>query len=180
MTYTEFCEKFAACTTEVAQTGLVKRLIKKDYYMPFAEKTQRAENIINSTCRESKKDANDNVVYGRVHVNSSARYIYETMSIIACYTEIVVPFTEIITAYDAISKCDALGAVLSLIDESEKILFHEIVDWTLSDLMANEYETKTFIERNLSVIADAIRVGLPEVMKDIDFKEVAKSLRKKK
>lgn len=180
MTYAEFCEKFTACATDAAQSGLVKRVIKKDHYMPFAEKTQRAEVIINSTCRESKKDANGNVVYGRVHINSSARYIYETMSIIACYTEIEVPFAEIIAAYDAISKCGALGVILSLIDDSEKILFHEIVDWTLSDLMTNEYETKTYIERNLNVIADAIRVGLPEVIKEIDFKEVAKSLRKKK
>lgn len=163
-------------------------------YLPFVEKCNLCERIVNSTYYTTMPDKTK-----KFHVNSVSKYMLYRLSIIDKYTKIDIDFKDVLNEYDMLAKRNLFDVFETLVPEKELQELAMILELTEKDVITNEYEPHAFIanqaERfgtlvgvSLSPVLDTLAKSLGELDNDklaailsnldkVDVKKVAKLLK---
>lgn len=152
----EFIENFKAkkvMNTQIAPNAVgeyLKKELEVKTYVPFAEKRELCEKVLNA-CNTKKG--------GLVKVDSVSRYIIFTLSIIAKYTNIEFSSGEeefdSLDEYDMLCENYLLNPILEVIGE-EYVTCNNILNMMMADIEANNNTVEAVLEHNLSKIVGSV------------------------
>jgi hypothetical protein len=153
----EFIENFKAkkvMNTQITPNAVgeyLKKELEVKTYVPFAEKRELCEKVLNA-CNTKKG--------GLVKVDSVSRYIIFTLSIIAKYTNIEFSSGkdaefDSLDEYDMLCENYLLNPILEVIGE-EYVTCNNILNMMMADIEANNNTVEAVLEHNLSKIVGSV------------------------
>lgn len=138
----------------------IKKVLAIKDYIPFAEKRELCENVLNAC---NTKDKN-----GLVKVDSVTRYIVFTLSVIAKYTNLEFSSGEdefdSLDEYDMLCQADLLNPILDVIGE-EYVTCNNILNMMMADIVANNNTVENVVGHTFGRVADSVD-GLIDVLKE--------------
>jgi hypothetical protein len=154
----EFIENFKSkkvMNTQITPNAVgeyIKKELEVQSYIPFAEKRELCERVLNAC--NTRSDG------GLVKVDSVSRYIIFTLSIITKYTNIEFSSGEdaefdSLDEYDMLCENHLLNPILEVIGE-EYAACNNMLNMMMADIEANNNTVEAVIEHNLSKITDSI------------------------
>ena len=164
MDFTAFVQQYKAAKNKDA---LVKKHIKKTY-VPYAEKLSRAHGIA-ATCTHAAKDHPE--IYKK---DTPTQYFATIMHLIEMYADLDFSGTDFVKAFDTMSECGLIEAILASIPESEVVLFRTLVDMCVSDIYENEHDLSSVVERKLNALSLYLNTSfdsIQDTLKDPDLSE---------
>ena len=141
ITVNDFIKGYENKTTQAEmEQYMASKLAIKDY-VSFNEKVGMANMITQLSCLD--KD-------GNIHMNSPKRYQMYIISLFQLYTNIVFDDDHIIEQYDELDKYGIVKYLLAKIPKDELAKYRMYIQSTYDDIMANQYEIHSFINKKLS------------------------------
>ena len=135
-----------------AVSGFIRKNLEIKNYIPFAEKRELCEKVLN-TC--NKKDRNS----GLVKVDSVSRYIIFTISIISKYTNLEFSSGEdgidSLDEYDMLCQANLFNPILDAIG-NEYITCNNILNMMMDDIISNNNTVENVIGVVLDNIGDSV------------------------
>lgn len=170
MKINEFINEFKAkkiMNTQIAPNAVseyIKKTLEVKDYIPFAEKREFCERVLNA-CNHRDKNS------GLVKVDSVTRYIVFTISILSTYTNLEFSSgkdTEFdsLDEYDMLCQADLLNPILDVIGE-EYTTCNNLLNMMMTDIVANNNTVENVldnasvklvksIDRFIDVLADKV------------------------
>ena len=139
----------------------LKQTLSIKDYVPFAEKRELCERVLN-TCNEIKSN-------GLVKVDSVGRYMMFTLGIISKYTNLEFSSGEdaefdVFDEYDMLCQADLLNPILDVIGE-EYMTCNNILNMMMSDIVANNNTVENVVGSILGKIGESVN-GLIDVLSE--------------
>ena len=138
----------------------IKKTLEVKDYIPFAEKRELCENVLNAC---NTKDKN-----GLVKVDSVTRYIVFTISVLSKYTNLEFSSGEdefdSLDEYDMLCQADLLNPILDVIGE-EYVTCNNILNMMMADIVANNNTVENVVGHTFGRVADSVD-GLIDVLKE--------------
>ena len=158
MKVTEFIDGFhnkKIMNTVIAPNAVaeyIKKELKVQDYIPFAEKRELCENVLNAC-----NIYDDN---GLVIVDSVSRYILFTVAVISKYTELEFSSgkdgeSDSIDDYDMLCQENLLNPILEVIGE-EYMTCNNILNMMMSDIVANHNTVESVLGNALGKVVTSI------------------------
>lgn len=145
----------------------------KDSYIPYENKIAVAKTICDG-CYWIKETDDDGSEFSRLYVNSPAKHMLSSMSIVDLYTDIErSPGGEkILDDYNVLVKCGALDFIVTNINQRELKEFTMVLQMTCEDVIANEYENHAYITKQVDRFGKLVGVALGPVLEKLDMEKV--------
>ena len=151
-------------TKKLVNANAIAEYIKKELevkeYLPFAEKRELCERVINA--------CNTKVSSGLVKVDSVSRYIIFTLSILSAYTNLEFSSGEddvdSLDEYDMLCQANLLNDILDVIG-GEYATCNNILNMMMSDVIANNNTLENVVANVLGGLEDSLG-GLVDVLAD--------------
>jgi hypothetical protein len=130
----------------------IKRELEVKSYIPFAEKRELCEKVIDA--------CNDKGESGLIKVDSVSRYIVFTISVISKYTNLEFSSGEedefdSLDEYDMLCSNHLLNPILEVIGE-EYAACNNMLNMMMEDVIANNNTVEAVIGRALGKVSDSI------------------------
>lgn len=160
MTIVEFCEAYKEKKFMVTKNGIdgkieyIKKKLEVKEYIPFADKRELCEHVINACCEKEN---------GLIKVDSVTRYIIFTISIISKYTTLEFSSSDeydSLDEYDMLCENGLLNSILALIGE-EYATCNNMLNMMMEDTIANN----NTVEAVLGYTLDHVSNSLDELIK---------------
>ena len=134
-------------------------------YVKLSEKDVWCDSIISSTCYTTVGDKKI------VKMNTVARHICFTMTIINLYTDIDIVFegTKFLEQYDELNEIGAIEVLIGAIPETELEEFNILLNMKLNDLRDNEYSITALLynlKNSLDISEEIIESAIKEILED--------------
>ena len=151
----EFCDAYKAKNFMNTKQGVEARIewIKKELglvsYLPFAEKRELCETVLDACCTKEG---------GLVKVDSVMRYILFTISVISKYTELEFSSDEdydSLDEYDILCESRLLNPILELIGD-EYATCNNMLNMMMDDIVANNNTVEAVIGHTLGKVSDSL------------------------
>lgn len=135
-------------------------------HVNYVDKVNRAELIVRTTYHEKHVDENGNetTVF---YQNSAAKYMFYSLSLVDLYTDIDVDFTDATESFEAING-EILDMILQGIDERELQEFRMLLEFACDDVMVNEYNIHSFIEKQIERLGVLTETILKPIVEQIN------------
>lgn len=155
MTVQEFVKNYKAKSFMNTPQGVQERVewIKKELglvsYLPFAEKRELCENVLNACCDKEN---------GLVKVDSVMRYILFTTSVISKYTMLEFNADEdydSLDEYDMLCESRLLNPILELIGD-EYTACNNMLNMMMEDIIANNNTVEAVFGHALGKVSDSL------------------------
>lgn len=159
MKFDEFMELYDNFEETDKRLIFIKEHIVKSY-IPLEEKDVRSQIIINN----SYYDEN-----GNFKVNSTAKHMFTFLSIVDMYTDIDINFKDGLNEYNKLDASMALDDIVSMIDEKDLNEFKIILNMKCNDVITNEYESHSFIKKQVERFGELIGATLYPIFEKIDL-----------
>lgn len=127
-------------------------------YLPFEEKTDLCEKLVQGTSYKYYKDANGNNIR-KIHIDNPARYMIYHLNLVDKYTCIKIDMTNCLTEFNLLNNGPYLDGIFSTIPEKEIQEIKMILEMTESDFMQNEYEITNYIDKKIESLGQRIGFG---------------------
>lgn len=130
----------------------VDKHILKDKYVPYEEKCNICERIVEATSFQTVKI--DKVEKKIFKLNSRSRYMLFVLEMIRNYTDIEIKFEngEALNAFNMLCERNLVDVILSEIPETEYSQMSTILNMVLDDMYENERTMRSFVEQKLDVV----------------------------
>ena len=155
MTIKTFIENYKAKNFMNTPQGVQERVewIKKELglvsYLPFAEKRELCENVLNACCDKEN---------GLVKVDSVMRYMLFTISVISKYTMLEFNADEdydSLDEYDMLCESRLLNPILELIGD-EYTACNNMLNMMMEDIIANNNTVEAVFGHALGKVSDSL------------------------
>lgn len=183
----DFVNGYNKCTKDEFKKRYVDEKLKVISYLPFNNKLELCNRIVNSTSFKTDVLTNNK----QIHISSTTRYFLYCRAIIETYTNLGnnSDDTNWLEEYDLLASSGVLDVIISSKDskipERELIEFKSLLDMTYSDFLTNNYETHAFVSNQFdkfSIIANGLLSPLVDKLQskleDIEEKDIEKLLNK--
>lgn len=127
-------------------------------YLPFEEKTQLCEKLIQGTSYKTFTDLNGNSIR-KIYINNPARYMIYHLNLVDTYTSITINMSDILSEFNLLNNGVYLDAICSFIPEKEIQEIKMILEMTENDFMQNEYEISNYIDKKIESLGQRIGFG---------------------
>lgn len=172
VTVQEFVEKCNELTVEEIKDYIINE------YIPYENKITICEKIVESTYYIKTQDVNG-AEKKKLHINSAATFMLYRLNMINSYTLIDIDFKNSLKEYNLLNKSGLIDVIFKLIPENELSEFDMLLEMTKNDFIANEYETKAFISKQVERFGELFGImvtpafeRLSEVIENMDNKTV--------
>jgi hypothetical protein len=169
----DFVEGYEKCAIDSLKDRYIKEKVKVVQYVPYLTKVALAENIVKQSSYARNEEGKIEQPE-RIKVNSALRYVLFVTTVIKTYTNIDFDGADMMTGFDTLNECGLVEAIFEKIAEKELAEFRTVLDMALEDFMVNEYETHTFISRQVTRVTDVLGVFLEPLLPTL--KELSKKL----
>lgn len=166
MKFDEFMELYDNFKETDKRVIFIKEHIVKSY-IPLEEKDVRSQIIINN----SYYDEN-----GNFKVNSTAKHMFTFLSIVDMYTDIDIDFKDGLNEYNKLDASMALDDIVSIIDEKDLNEFKIILNMKCNDMITNEYEPHSYINKQVERFGELIGNVLKPVIDGLDVEKIIEAL----
>lgn len=136
-----FLGMYDKLTSDVARTEYLKKAIYKNAYVCYMTKCYFADQILANSYLD--KD-------GNIKANSTKKYLMYVYSILDLYTVIKIDPSNITESFDKLESRGLVTKLFKLIPESEIIAFDTILKMKQDDLITNNYEIHSYINKKLA------------------------------
>lgn len=175
ITVNEFVEKYNSFTNEADKKRVIKKIINSTY-MSYALKILHADKIVQASCRPTiEVDGKKTVDTNNIKFNSAMQYVLFVTTVIHNYTDISISDDNILKEFDLLNEVGLVDEIFKALPEREISEFKSVLDYALSDFIANNYETKAFISNLVNKFATSISPmldNLSEVIGSLDKEKV--------
>lgn len=161
--------------TDEKKTEYLKKEIKSENYVPWAEKVVLAENIVKATTykleeKEDKKLHPTNVI----EVDSNNRFVLFVMKVIDKWTNI--EFSEndkdFMKNFDDLNRLGVIDIIMNpengIIPARELDEFNAVLKNCYEDAMTNAYEPHAYISNQVTRITDVAKVLIEPLAEKLD------------
>ena len=152
---------------EEALEKYIEQHVLSDKYISYGDKADIIRRIITSSCYTTMGEG-DNAV--RVFKqNSPAKHLMFNLSMIDCYTDIDITFTESVNEYDMLAKNGASMMLINKIPERELAEFATLMSMEMDDIYENERSAVGMVEGiklGIQRVINAVIDGLMEVVEN--------------
>lgn len=139
MNIDEFIKKYNTMSSDRLKKELVSGIIKRTY-IPYAEKYAICNGII-KTCYFK-----DGVIY----IDSVSEYMLYCLKIVENYTYLIIDYNKSIDEFDKLNKENLITTIVNVLPKQEKEEMRMVLDMVEKDVIANNYETHSFISNQIS------------------------------
>lgn len=160
---------------EAEKLDYIKKNIKSESYVPWAEKVVLATNIVNATTYSlEKKEDRKLHPTSVIEVNSNNRLVLFVMRVIDKWTNI--QFSEddkdFMKDFDDLNRLGVIDIIMNpkngIIPARELNEFNTVVENCYSDTMTNSYENHAFISNQITRITDVAKVLIEPLVEKLD------------
>lgn len=152
---------------EEALEKYIEAHILSDKYVSYGNKVDIIHRIITSSCYTVMGDG-DNAV--RVFKqNSPAKHLMFNLSMIDCYTDIDITFTESVNEYDMLTQYGASIMLMNKMPERELAEFAMLMSMEMDDVYENERSAVGMVEGiklGVQRVVNAVLDGILEVVEN--------------
>ena len=166
---------------EAEKLDYIKKNVKSESYVPWAEKVALATNIVNATTYglEKKEDGTLSPT-NNIKVDSNNRFVLFVVRVIQKWTNIKIS-ENVMQDFDELNRLGVIGIIINhengIIPINELNEFEMICANCYDDICMNEYENHAFISNQITRITDVAKVliePLIEKVANMDDKNFAK------
>lgn len=166
---------------EADKVDYIKKNIKSESYVPWAEKVTLATNVVNATTYnlEKKEDGTFSPT-NNIKVDSNNRFVLFVVRVIQKWTNIEIS-ENVMQDFDDLNRLGVIGIIMNpeneIIPARELNEFNTICESCYSDAMTNAYEPHAYISNQVTRIIDVAKVliePLVEKVANMDDKDFAK------
>ena len=184
-TIREFVEGYEKNVESDDEKSFVNKNVKLiNSYIDFLNKVNLCELLINTTCMDNN---------GNIRFDSVTRDILYKLNLINMYTNINVEFGDsnnpLNEQYDMLQKYNLIFFIINIIPIGERKEMEKILEEKLDDFKNNNCSTASCINKqfdrftNLSLtllnpIVEELDRKLPEILKNIDKKDIEKIIKR--
>lgn len=137
----EFIKKYNSYKSESAKDNYLKTTITPTGYHDFAVVCVEADGIIKSSFYDKNGD---------LHIDSIRKYINYVFTILRYYTNIDVDESNFMHEYDALSEYGLIDKIVKIIPEDYIKTLDSVISMKTQDVMTNEYEIHSYINKQLT------------------------------
>lgn len=166
MKFDEFMELYDNFKETDKRILFVKEHITKSY-IPLEEKDVRAQIIINNSYYDED---------GNFKVNSVAKHMFTFLSIVDMYTDIDIDFKDCVNVYNQLDETEILNDILDSIDKKDLSEFKIILDLKCDDVMVNEYNSHSYISKQVERFGELVGNVLKPVIENLDVEKIIEVL----
>lgn len=158
---------------EFIENGCKADTLNVKEYIPYLEKVTRAETLVKKTSFDDNGD---------LKLNTPAKYMFHTLTIVDMYTDIDVDFTNAPEEYDLLRKSNIDTTVIfNAIPKNELEEFDMLVDMIAKDLVFNVGTPQAYISRQVerfttiaSTTLTPVLEKLGDQIENLDDKQIEK------
>lgn len=143
----------------------IDRLVIRKY-IPLEEKDFRAKTIVDNSYYEN----------GEFKVNSTAKHMLTFLSIVDMYTDIEIDFKDALSEYNQLDESMALDEIVSEISDKDLNEFRIILEMKCNDMITNEYELHSYINKQVERFGELVRNVLKPVIEGLDVEKIIEVL----
>lgn len=133
------------------KNGFMNRHITTNY-IGYATKVSKCSRIIEVT---TSKEINGINTY---HVDSTARFLLYTLTLIDCYFDVEIDFSQPMLCFDLLSENGIVAEALKVIPEQEQQMFKLVFEMIRDDVYSNTREFASYMDIKINAFADLIGV----------------------
>ena len=131
----------------------------KDVYVPYEEKVNRAQQIVDMSCLW---DVGDETM---VKVNSPTMNMLTALSIINVYTDIEIGREDgdALRGFNLLNSRGIINMIIALMNQDEFKEYDKIIQMCYNDLMTNEYGIHAFVDKQMKQLKLLFSPAMPAI-----------------
>lgn len=130
--------------------AFVKTIIV-DEYVPFEKKVHYCNKVIESS--SYKKEIVDCKEKKRLHVDSTGKYMLYSLTLIKLYTILEIDYKDSLNIFNLLNGNNSIDTIVKCMPERELREMKMILDMVSDDLIKNEYEINSFVDKQINKVS---------------------------